>query len=94
MLKDSWDPWQREYAVECLARHDLRSQPQILEALATAAREDPAVLVRVRAVCKRVLTDMGMSTTAALQTGRMDNDSCVHREAEALCPTIGTITEE
>ncbi len=91
MLKDSRDPSQREWAAQQLARPDLRSHPPLLQALISAAREDPAVAVR--AVCRKLLADAGIFLSAESPMPKT-NDPWVRCEAKAGGPSTGTIAEE
>jgi hypothetical protein len=71
VLKNSLLPSQREWAAEYLSRLDWRRHPEVLSALTTAARDDPAATVRL--ACVRCLgrmdvsADLLRSTLTALQ---------------------------
>lgn len=83
MLRDSVYPSHREWAADKLALLDAKSNPQAVQALAAAAREDPAATVR--AGCVRSLVKMNVCTPAVLEALRAlkgDADATVQREAE------------
>ena len=82
-LRDSLYPSQREAAADALAGRDWHAQPQIVEELVKAAREDPAPVVK--AECVRVLVRMNVnkaSVVAACQALKSDPDARVRKEAE------------
>ena len=82
-LHGSLFPSQREWAAEGLATLDWRIHPEIVQALVTAAREDPAPTVRV--ACLHDLTKMQVSTmlvVEAVQKCMGDQDPRVRQEAE------------
>jgi hypothetical protein len=90
MLKTSAYPSQREWAAECLARQDWKTQPQIVGALVCAAREDPAAAVR--AGCVRALGRMKANTLPVVQTVqalRSDNDPRVRLEVDEVLAALG-----
>jgi hypothetical protein len=81
-LRNAIEPEQREWAAVNLATVDWRAQPQVVDALLTAARKDLAPTVRV--ACIRSLMHMNVNTAAvvaALQALRADADPRVQREA-------------
>jgi hypothetical protein len=83
MLRDSLYPSQREWAADRLALHDWRMEPRVLDSLLTAAREDPAPMVR--AGCVRSLGKMKANTVpvvAVVQAMRGDSDPRVREEVE------------
>jgi hypothetical protein len=61
MLEESDYPSQREWAADQLAVQSARSSPQVVDALMTAARKDPAATVR--SCCVRCLARIGVQTT-------------------------------
>jgi hypothetical protein len=88
------DPSQREWAAECLARQDWRAQPQILGALVTAARVDPAAAVR--AGCVRALGKMKANTLPVVQTVqslKSDRDPRVRQEVDETLAALGAAPE-
>lgn len=90
-LKDSLYPSQREWAAENLARHDARAHPDVIDALVTAAKEDPAATVR--AGCVRCLAKMKASSPAvvsAVQALKADSDARVRDEVERALPVLST----
>jgi hypothetical protein len=83
VLRDSLYPSQREWAADQLASGDWRSRPEVVEALATAARQDPAPMVR--AGCVRALAQIQVNTVpvrTAVQALKDDPDPRVRQEAE------------
>src|SRR5262249_21625987 len=89
ILKDSLYPSQRENAADTLAGRDWRAQPQIVDALVKAAKEDPAPVVR--AECFRSLGRMGANTpavVAACEARQNDEDPRVRKEAEQTLLTL------
>jgi hypothetical protein len=90
LLKDSLYPSHREWAADCLSRQDWRSQPEVVQALVTAAKEDPAATVR--AGCVRALAQMKANTlpvVTVLQSLKADADPRVRMEVEEALPTLG-----
>src|SRR5205814_10099220 len=82
-LRDSLYPSQREWAAEGLAAMDWRAHPQVVQCLATAAKEDPAPAVR--ATCVRCLASMKVNTVPVITIVRSlkdDKDPRVRQEAE------------
>jgi hypothetical protein len=93
-LKESQFPSQREWAAECLSRQDWRAQPQIIAALVTAAREDPAAAVR--AGCVRALGKMKANTLPVVQTVqalKSDRDPRVRQEVDEALAALGAAPE-
>jgi hypothetical protein len=89
MLRDSLYPSQREWAADRLALHDWRVEPQVLDSLLTAAREDPAPMVR--AGCVRSLAKMRANTVpvvAVVQALRGDADPRVREEVDQALATL------
>jgi hypothetical protein len=82
-LHDALYPSQREWAAESLSAVDWRTHPQVVQALVTAAKEDPAATVR--ASCVRCLAKMNVNTVpvvTAVQALRGDTDPRVRQEVE------------
>jgi hypothetical protein len=82
-LRDSLYPSQREWAAESLATVDWRTNPQVVEALLTAARNDPAATVRaacVRCLCKMNVNTLPVVTT--VQSLKTDPDPRVRQEVD------------
>jgi hypothetical protein len=82
-LRDSLYPSQREWAAESMAAVDWRTHPQVVQALTTAAKEDPAPTVR--ASCIRCLASMKVGTQPVIVVVRglkNDSDQRVRQEAE------------
>jgi hypothetical protein len=80
-LREALLPSEREMATIQLGRCDWRSNGPVIEALISAAKEDPAA--SVRAACVRALVKMNVNTVpvvAALQALRSDNDPRVQQE--------------
>jgi hypothetical protein len=89
-LKDALGPSQREMAAEQLGELNWRMQPQVVESLTKAAREDPAATVR--AACVRALARMQANTAevvAAVRDLKNDRDARVRQEAEEALGTLG-----
>jgi hypothetical protein len=93
-LRDSIYPSQRELAAGRLASLDWRAHGDAVQALATAAREDPAPMVR--AACVRALGRMRCNTApvlSTLQALKTDGDPRVLHEVEqalaVLAPEAG-----
>jgi hypothetical protein len=83
LLRESLYPSQREWAADCLAGHDGRREPQVVQGLLAAAREDPAATVR--AGCVRSLARLKVNTppvVAAVRALKDDADALVRQEAE------------
>lgn len=82
-LRLSLYPSQREEATNLLAVCDWRANPQVIMALTTAAREDPAPTVRC--ACVLALMRMGVASEQVVQTlnqCKSDADPRVRQEAE------------
>jgi hypothetical protein len=80
-LRESLYPSQREWAAESLATLDWRRQPVAVQALITAAKEDPAPTVR--ASCVRCLAKMHVNTVpvvSVIQGLKGDPDPRVRQE--------------
>jgi hypothetical protein len=89
-LKDALCPSQREMAAEHLAELNWRVQPQVVESLMKAAKEDPAATVR--AACVRALAHMQVNTAevvAAMRDLKTDRDPHVRQEAEEALGALG-----
>jgi hypothetical protein len=92
LLKNSLYPSHREWAADCLSRQDWRSQPEVVQALVTAAKEDPAATVR--AGCVRALAQMKANTlpvVSVLQSLKADADPRVRMEVEEALPALGAV---
>jgi hypothetical protein len=88
-LRDSLYPSQREWAAESMAAVDWRTHPQVVQALTTAAKEDPAP--SVRASCVRCLAAMKVNTVSVVtvvQGLKSDKDPRVRQEAERAWPIL------
>jgi hypothetical protein len=91
-LRGSLYPSQREWAADRLTACDWRANPQIVDALVTAARNDPAPLVR--AGCLRALAHMGATSEPAVNAARdlrSDADARVRQEAENTLGVLQTV---
>jgi hypothetical protein len=83
VLHDSAYPDQREWAANSLAAYDGWRNPQVVQALIGAAKNDEAPMVR--AACLRSLARMdvrSMPVLAAMQAGQTDGDPRVRYEAD------------
>jgi hypothetical protein len=81
VLRESAYPDQREWAASCLAAADWRAHPEVIDALATAARKDSAATVRVW--CVRALARLNantMTVMTALHELQGDRDPRVRNE--------------
>ncbi len=94
-LRDSVYPSQREWAAGRLATLDWRMHSEVVQALTTAARQDPAATVR--AACVRSLGSMKVNTMpviSTLQALKTDGDPRVLHEVEqalsVLAPEPGS----
>jgi hypothetical protein len=90
ILHDSVYPSERERAVDALANRDWRANPQVVDALVKAAREDPAATVR--AACVRGLGQMHANTmpvVTVVQALKADPDPRVKKEAEQALVSLG-----
>jgi hypothetical protein len=88
-LHDSIYPSQREWAASRLASFEWRSHGDAVQALVTAARQDPAPLVR--AACVRALARMQCNTApvvSTLQALKTDSDPRVLHEVEQALATL------
>jgi hypothetical protein len=89
-LYESAYPAQREWAAQTLATYDHRAHPQVLQALCTAARQDPAG--SVRAGCVYSLSRIGIQgepVLSTLQTLRTDSDPRVRQDVEEAYQRLG-----
>jgi hypothetical protein len=98
LLQTSAFPDQREWVVNALGSYDGQSNPQAVQAVIVAARQDPAPMVR--AACIRCLVRMNVNTWQvldAVQALKGDTDPRVKREADQamarLVPTGPTTAE-
>ncbi len=96
MLKDSLYPSQREWAADKLSATDWRLNPQVADALAAAAKDDPAATVR--AGCVRGLVKMKANTASvlgALEALKADADPRVQKEVgQALAALFAAPTPD
>jgi hypothetical protein len=93
LLRDSLYPSQREWAAQHLSAHDWHAQPEVVDGLLAAAREDPAPAVR--AECVRALVRMKVETVpvvSAMQALKADTDPHVRQEAEQALTALMTPT--
>jgi hypothetical protein len=91
VLRDSLYPSQREWAVESLAALDWRMHGDVVQALLSGAREDPAA--SVRASCIRSLARMNVNTVTvvdAILARKADTDPRVRHEAERALAVLTT----
>jgi hypothetical protein len=89
-LKESPLPSQREVAAEQLSELNWRTQPQVVDGLTKAAREDPAATVR--AACVRALAHMKVNTidvATVVQELKNDRDPRVRQEADSALEVLG-----
>jgi hypothetical protein len=89
MLRESLYPSQREWAADRLASLDWKAHPQVVLALATAARLDPAA--SVRAGCIRSLAKMeanSLPAIAALEAAKADSEPTVRAAAEQALASL------
>jgi hypothetical protein len=90
VLRDSLYPSQREQAVESLmAQGGSQAQPQVVQGLLSAAKNDPAATVR--ASCVRAIAQLQLNTVPVVtlvQSLRNDPDPRVRREAEQALPAL------
>jgi hypothetical protein len=90
VLRDSLYPSQREMAVESLAgQRGAQAQPQIVQALLSAAKNDMAATVR--ASCVRAIAQLQINTVPAVtvvQSLKNDPDPRVRREVEQALPAL------
>jgi hypothetical protein len=90
ILRDSIYPSEREWAATCLSKNDWRAHPEVVEALMTAARKDPAATVR--AECVRCLAAMKVNSLPVMQTMssmKDDSDPRVRKEVQHAIATLG-----
>jgi hypothetical protein len=88
-LRGALMPSQRESAAQHLAVQDWHAHPEVVDALLTAAHEDPAASVRAESI--RSLVRMKVETVAVvsvLQTLKADTDAVVRQEAEQGLATL------
>jgi HEAT repeat protein len=94
LLRTSLYPSQREYAADCLSRQDCRNQPQVVQALVSAAKDDLAPAVR--AGCVRALARLHVNTptvVAALKAMQADPDGRVRQEVELALGAVGVAVQ-
>jgi hypothetical protein len=90
VLRDSIYPSQRQGAIEQLSQLDWKAHPEVVQGLVTAAREDPAPMVR--ADCVRGLVRMKanpLAVGAVLEALKADPDQSVRQEVEQAIPILG-----
>jgi hypothetical protein len=88
-LRDCLYPSEREWAVEHLSSCNWKSEPVVVQALMTAAKDDPAPTVR--AACVRVLGRMKVNTMPVVETVKRlhaDPDLRVRQEVEQALPAL------
>jgi hypothetical protein len=93
LLKDSLYPSQREWAADNLAAAEWRANPMVVQALVTAAHDDPAPTVRV--ACVHSLAKLNAKSApvlAMLQGLKADTDPRVRNEAEQALATLAQQT--
>jgi hypothetical protein len=92
VLKTATYPSQREWAANNLATFDWRGNPQVVQALVTAAREDPAATVRAGCAYNlgrmRVATEPVLATLEQLKT---DRDPRVRSDAEHALARLSAV---
>jgi hypothetical protein len=90
VLKDSLYPSQREWAADSLAsQRGSQAQPQVVQGLLAAAKDDPAATVR--ASCVRAIAQLQINTVPAVtivQSLQRDPDPRVRREVEQALPVL------
>ncbi|MFO0930366.1 MAG: HEAT repeat domain-containing protein [Gemmataceae bacterium] len=89
-LRGSLLPSEREMAADRLTRVDWRAEPQVVGALLTAAKGDPAPAVR--AACVRSLGKMNVNLVPVVnvvRTLKADTDVRVRQEVEQTLATLG-----
>jgi hypothetical protein len=89
VLRDSIYPSQREWAADQLAECDWKLNTPVVDAMVTAAREDPAATVR--AGCVRCLGRMHANTVPvvmAVQSLKADADPRVRTEVQEALATL------
>ncbi|MBX9679986.1 MAG: hypothetical protein K2X38_14585 [Gemmataceae bacterium] len=90
VLCESAYPAQREWAAQTLATYDHRNHPQVLQALCTTARQDPAATVRAGCVYSLSrLNIQGEPVLGTLQTLRTDTDPRVRQEVDEAYQRLG-----
>jgi hypothetical protein len=90
LLRNSIYPSEREWAADCLATVDGRSNPQVVQSLLAAAREDPAATVR--ASCIRNLARMNVPpqmVLTALQSLKADPHPLVQQAIDQAVARLG-----
>jgi hypothetical protein len=88
-LRGSLYPSERETAAEQLGRCDWRREPEVVQALVTAARNDPAPMVR--ACCVRTLAQLKVNTmpvVTTVQDLKKDADPRVRQAVEEALPVL------
>jgi hypothetical protein len=90
MLRESDYPSQREWAADQLTIQRGQSSPQVVNALMTAAKDDPAPMVR--ACCVRCLSKMQVQTipvVSLLQQLQEDTDPRVREAVTQAMSSMG-----
>jgi hypothetical protein len=91
VLRDSIYPSQRQAAIEQLAGLNWKTHPEVVQSLLTAAREDPAPMVR--ADCVRGLVRMkanSLEVGSVLEALKADPDQGVRLEVEQAIPLLSS----
>jgi hypothetical protein len=91
VLRNSVMPSEREMAVDRLSRRSWQAEPEVVNALVTAAKTDPAPLVR--ASCVRALGTMKVNTVPvvqAVQALKTDTDVRVREAADQALGALMT----
>lgn len=94
VLKDSLYPSEREWAAEFLSRNDWHRAPEVVQALVSGAKDDPAPAVR--AGCVRALARMKVNTYPVVTTVRAlkaDADPRVRQEVDEALTAMGVPAE-
>jgi hypothetical protein len=90
ILGESYDPFQREWAVHQLAAVSWPADVDVVAALQRSASKDPAAVVRVQ--CLRCLAQRNVNTPAVIKTIRdmkADVDPRVRHEADQALVSLG-----
>jgi hypothetical protein len=89
VLRESIYPSEREWAVEHLGDCNWKTEPAVVQALMTSAKDDPAPTVR--AACVRVLGRLKVNTVPVVETVKRlqtDPDARVRQEVEQSLPVL------
>ncbi|MGH9677410.1 MAG: hypothetical protein ACRD36_09945, partial [Candidatus Acidiferrum sp.] len=93
-LRTALYPSRRESAADRLSGYEWRAHPEIVMGLASAARHDPAPLVRIG--CLHSLARMRAACDTAVQAAhalKNDSDARVRQEAESTFNTLQTLQQ-